>query len=179
MKKKTKSKGGRPTKYKKDYARMAYSAASEVGGYTDLKLAKLFDVTKSTVALWKNEHPAFSDSIRSGKDIWDSLTAEQSMLKRVVGYDYTETVREPDDNGEMVVVREVTKHLPPDVKATDIWMCNRNPERWRKLKHVELTGKDGGAIEVATVDYQLKQRIEANLITESKKVELGDVDETS
>lgn len=148
-----KDKGGRPTKYKKDYARMAYVAASEVGGYTDLKLAKLFDVSKATIENWKKDHPGFLDSIKSGKDIWDSLTAEQSMLKRVTGYDYTETIREPDGNGAMVIVREVTKHLPPDVRAQDIWMCNRNPDRWKKLKHVELTGAGGGALVVQIVKF--------------------------
>jgi len=23
------------------------------------------------------------------------------------------------------------------------WLCNRQPERWKKLRHVELGGKDG------------------------------------
>jgi len=145
--------GGRPTKYQEDYARMAYIAGSEVGGFTDYKLGKLFNVSVETIKVWKKTYVEFLTAIKTGKDFWDSLGAEESLLKRVMGYEYTETTREPDENGVMVITKTVTKQVAPDVKACDIWLCNRNSDRWKKLKHVELTGVDGGALIIQVVRF--------------------------
>lgn len=43
-----KTEGGAPTKYQADYAHMAEVACSEAP-FTDLKLSKLFNVSKSTI----------------------------------------------------------------------------------------------------------------------------------
>lgn len=156
--KKTKNKGGRPTKFKNDYIRQAYVACKEAP-FTDVKLAKLFNVSKATIANWKNEHPEFLESIKKGKDEWDCLTAEKCLLKRVTGYRYTETTRELNplskdkDQAKMIITKKISKHVSPDVKACDIWLCNRHPERWRKLKHVELTGKDGDPLIVEVIKF--------------------------
>ena len=42
-----------------------------------------------------------------------------------------------------VTVRKVRKEVSPDAKAAMDWLCNRNPDRWKKLKHMELTGPGG------------------------------------
>ena len=144
---------GRPIKFQDDFIRMARVACEE-GGFTDLKLAKLFNVSKATINNWKKDFPKFLDSIKLGKDTWDCLIAEKSLLKRVMGFRYTETTREPASEGlTLAVTKKVSKIIAPDVKACDIWLCNRNPERWRKLKHVELAGKGGGDLVVKIVKF--------------------------
>ena len=164
----------RPTDYDEKFDAMAYVACAE-GGFTDLKLSRLFDVCKATIANWKREHPSFLDSVKAGKDAFDCADAEMCLLKRVKGYKYKElthelttvTKQEPklhpvtgqpllDELGEpvmgieiesaMVLTKQVTKHMAPDVKGIEMFLTNRNPGRWRRIKHVELTGKDGGAI---------------------------------
>ena len=155
-KKSSKNQGGRPPKFKEEYIRMAYVACSE-GGFTNPKLAKLFNVSKTTINTWKKECPEFLTAIKTAKDFWDVLIAEKSMLKRVTGFRYTETTREPDESGVMVIVKKVSKLIPPDVKACDIWLCNRNPERWKKLKHVEMTGKDGEPLVVKVIKFSDKK----------------------
>lgn len=156
---------GRPRKYQPEFARMA-KVACEEGGFTDLKLARLFNVSKSTINEWKKDFPEFSDSIKEGKDAHDCAKVEKSLLKRATGYRFTEQTQElmwiddpkveqpsiedqlvrgirPKRIKKYVTTKKVRKEMAPDGKAAMDWLCNRNPSRWKKLKHVELTGKDG------------------------------------
>lgn len=155
---------GRPRKYKPEYAHIA-KIACEDGGFTDLKLGRLFSVSKSTINQWKKDFPDFSDSIKEGKDVYDCEKVEKSFLKRATGYRYWENTQElvwiddpkadqPTKEEEIagasrikiqkyITVKKVRKDISPDAKAAMDWLCNRNPKRWKKLKHVELTGKDG------------------------------------
>jgi len=141
-------------KYQEDYARMAYVACSE-GPFTDAKLAILFNVAKSTINEWKHDHPEFKAKMQAGKDRFDSEKVERAFYKRCTGYAFTETTREPAmvNTGEgvplkarMVITKRVRKHVVPDAKGCMDWLCNRRPERWKKLKHVEISGKDGEPI---------------------------------
>lgn len=153
--------GGAPTKYQEDYARMAQVACEEAP-FTDLKLSKLFNVAKSTINEWKKEYPDFKKALKDGKDTFDTTKVEKAFFKRCTGYKFTETTREPGifrpqdgkpmviENPEMVVTRKVTRHVVPDAKGCMDWLCNRMPSRWKKLKHVEITGKDGGPVKTET-----------------------------
>ena len=133
--------------------------ACEEAPFTDLKLARLFGVVKSTINEWKKTYPEFKQALKDGKDVFDTTKVEKSFLKRCTGYKFTETTREPaviarhegDQpteiiKPEMVVTRAVTRHVVPDAKGCMDWLCNRMPSRWKKLKHVEITGKDGGPV---------------------------------
>jgi hypothetical protein len=40
------------------------------------------------------------------------------------------------------------EQLPPDPSSAIFWLKNRRPEEWRDKVVSELTGKDGGPIEV-------------------------------
>lgn len=155
--------GGRPTKYKEDFARMAEIVCSEAP-FTDTKLAKLFNVSKSTLNEWKREHPEFRDALVIGKDIFDTTKVEKSFLKRCTGYKFTETTREPavikkhlDGKApeifetKMVITKKVTKHVVPDAKGCMDWLANRAPDRWKKVKHVEITGRAGGPIKTESL----------------------------
>lgn len=150
---------GRPTEYDPDkFPHQAYVACSE-GGFTDLKLAKLFDVCKATITNWKREHPKFLASIKKGKDEFNVAVAENSLLKRVKGFSYNETTKKAfhikDEDGniiktEMRAVKTVRKQVAPDPTSTIFFLKNRDPERWRDKQELEHTGKDGGPIETTT-----------------------------
>jgi len=53
----TKNKGGRPTKYKPEFAKVAAQMCKL--GVTDADLAAAFDVTTVTVWNWQARHPEF------------------------------------------------------------------------------------------------------------------------
>lgn len=147
-KKKPKSqhgKSGQPTKYSTKFNDMAYIACSE-GGFTDVKLAKLFKVDKSTITNWKRTHPKFFAQIVKGKDEYNIATAETSLMKRAKGYKYKETTKEPgfvkDDKGKLIldkngnpqikmfVSKVVSKEVAPDPGTLRFFLKNRDPERW-------------------------------------------------
>lgn len=145
-----KNKGGRPTKYEEKYNEQAYDLCTE-GGFTDKKLAKFFKIAESTINLWKQEYPEFSESIKKGKENFDTDKVETSLLKQALGYKVKEkTVEDIVVDGLIIKgakkTKIVTKHVVVPT-STYFWLKNRNPQRWRDIKAMEITGKDGGPID--------------------------------
>jgi len=138
-------KGGRPSAFKDEYIYQAYTVCAD-DGYTNVKLAKLFKVDVRTIGNWLKGIPEFKEAVLKGKDDYDSMFVEKSLLKRAVGFRYTETTREAGDNGVMAITKKVSKLVVPDTKACEIWLCNRQPGRWKRIKHVEVSGAGGGPI---------------------------------
>lgn len=116
----------RPTKYKAEYAKQA-AVACKLGA-TDQDLSELFDVSRSTINLWKIQFKGFSDALKPAKEIADSRV-ERALYQRAVGYSHEE-----DDirviEGKVVVTPTV-KHYPPDTTACIFWLKNRMPEQYR------------------------------------------------
>lgn len=78
-----------------------------------------------------------------GKEIVD-IKVENALLKRALGYTYTEVKKEDTVNGTAkVTVTEKT--MPPDVAAIIFWLKNRKPEVWREIitETQELLEDDG------------------------------------
>ena len=114
-------------------------------GLTDKQIAHNIGITEQTLNVWKKSYPSFSESLKKGKEIVD-VEVENALLKRALGYSYTETTseREFDPNTgqyQMVVTKTVTKHVVPDTTAQIFWLKNRRPDVWRDKQNVELSGK--------------------------------------
>lgn len=133
---------GRPTKYKPEYAEQTAKLCAL--GATDAQLADFFEVSISTINLWKVKHPAFSESISVPKEIADSRV-EQSLYRRAMGYEHDEVdIRVV---GGEIVETQIRKYYPPDSTAMVFWLKNRKPTEWRETKAVELSGPDGGPVQ--------------------------------
>lgn len=144
--------GGRPTKYKPEYAKIAKQMC-ELGA-TDPQLAEAFDVTISTITLWKVTYPEFSAAIKISKDVSDNLV-EQSLYKRALGYECEEMdVRVIEGK---VVQTPVRKVYPPDPTAMIFWLKNRQKEKWRDKQEVQHSG----SIMAEMTDEQLEAAIKA------------------
>lgn len=123
-------------------------------GLTEAQAAKKLGVSVSTFEHYKTQYPEFLEAIKKGKAPVD-FEVENALLKRALGYEYTERKEEmaaieSEDGSTMVPGKKVTetvKHVAPDTTAAIFWLKNRQPERWRDVKGVELTGKDGGPVE--------------------------------
>lgn len=146
-----KDKGGRPTDYEETFARQAFVACKR-GGFSQRNLAELFGVHHSTIKNWMGEYPEFKESIDDGKK---AHKVEAAFYKRAVGITYTETVTETiigvDEIGEQKFARVVKekktkKFIPPDVRAGEIFLTNRDPERWKSKQNIEMTGANGGPV---------------------------------
>ena len=118
--------GGRPSKYQPQFAEQAAKLCAL--GATDAQLADFFGVAVSTVALWKVQHPEFSDALKISKDEADAKV-EQSLYRRATGYECDEVdIRVL--NGE-IVQTPLRKIYPPDTTAMIFWLKNRKPGDWR------------------------------------------------
>ncbi len=152
--------GGRPAAY--DKQRMPYMAEvlCREHGFTHEQLAKVFGVSKRTVDFWAFQHEEFKLAVRRGRDAFDSQKVKQVLLRRALGYDYTEKtikrvfLRGKDRDGVSVLVpgREVTvarKQMPPETAAIKFWLTNRQPDEWKMLVNVSAEVKGGNAPQVS------------------------------
>lgn len=149
-------KRGRPTKYRTGYDRFAFQFA--LLGATNEELASSLNIDIGTLHNWKHQHPSFLSAIKKGKEEADARVAN-ALYHRALGYEH------PEEKvflykGEPVVV-PTTKHHPPDTGAAFIWLKNRQPHLWRDRQNLELTGKDGGPIELER-RYHIIQEIVQN-----------------
>ena len=144
---------GQPTKYKDDYARQAFRHC--LLGATDKDLAGLFNVSEATINNWKIEYPKFLESVKAGKEDADAKVAE-AMYNRAIGYEHPEDKVFCNRDGEVTTVG-VTKHYPPDGPTCMNWLKNRQPDKFRDKHDHELTGKDGGPVQIVNFTGASKQ----------------------
>lgn len=128
--------GGRPSKYKAEYAEQAYKFC--LLGADDNRLASFFEVDVATIHRWKHDHKEFCDSLKKGKDIADAEIA-YSLYHRAKGYSHPEVVT-ASHQGQITDSMEVIKHYPPDTGAAMAWLKNRDSARWRDKQELEHSG---------------------------------------
>lgn len=146
------NKGGRPTKYDPKLNGMV-EALCRLGA-TDKELAETLGVTEQTINNWKNSNDEFFEAIKRGKILSDQEVSEK-LFKKATGYDYVEEqaikVKDYNIEGkqiERIEIIQVVKHVPPDSTAQFFWLKNRRKNEWRDKQEHEITGADGGPIEV-------------------------------
>ena len=125
-------------KYTDEFPALAEMHARE--GMIESDIAKKLGVSITTFEQYKKQYPEFLAALKRGKAPID-FEVESALLKRALGYTYTETKREIEnlDNGVVLVksTTETIKEVVPDVTAQIFWLKNRNPQRWRDVKGVE------------------------------------------
>ena len=131
-------------------------------GLTDEQIAHNMGITRKTLAEWKNKYSDISDTLKINKEIVDTQV-ENALLKRALGYSFTETTRERklnEDTGkyEMVTTKEIVKEVTPDTTAQIFWLKNRKPEEWRDKKDVTVDGNINSVVSSMS-DEALDERI--------------------
>lgn len=141
---------GRPTKYKDEYAELAYNYC--LLGATDAELGVFFDVCDATINNWKLEFPEFLESLKRGKIMADAKVA-QSLFHRATGYSC------PDLDIKMyegeIIETPFVKHYPPDTTSMIFWLKNRQPEKWREKREPSDNDNDQDVSPV-TVNINVK-----------------------
>lgn len=106
-------------------------------GLTDEQIAYNVGISRSTLNSWKDKYSNISDTLKRGKEVIDRQV-ENALLKRALGYEYTETTREYiPELDEMKTTKKVTKQVAPDTTAQIFWLKNRKPDKWRDKREVE------------------------------------------
>lgn len=114
----------RPSTYKPEFCEAVVEAGKQ--GKSIAWMAAFFDVNKDTIYEWAKVHPEFSDALtraRAHAQAWWEDRGQDGMAT-------------PGFNGS-------------------VWsrsMAARFPDDWREQKGVELTGRDGGPVQVSRVE---------------------------
>lgn len=124
-------------------------------GLTDEQIAANIGVNPATLYDWKNRYPEISEALKKGKEVVDRQV-ENALLKRALGYTYDEVTKElgtvvDEEKGvikDMVETKRVTKEVQGDTTAQIFWLKNRRPDLWRDKQQHELTGEEGGPINI-------------------------------
>lgn len=121
-------------------------------GLTDAQIAVKMGVNVSTLYKYQNEHNEITEALKRGKAPVD-IEVENMLLKRAMGYTYTETTEEvytydeiDPKTGKPKVkekhVKRVTKEIPPDTTAQIFWLKNRRPDLWRDRHENDVSIKN-------------------------------------
>jgi hypothetical protein len=129
-----KNKGGRPSVYHKSFEKIAYELCRQ-HGYTDEKLAELLGGHLSTLKNWKAKHGEFLSAIRRGKDEFDGEHVESALLKRAKGFIRKRLVKRTVQRAglQQTETTEVIEEVEGSVRAQEVYLYNRNPERWKRI----------------------------------------------
>ena len=131
-------------------------------GLTDEQIACNMGICRDTLNEWKKKYSVISDTLKINKEIVDTQV-ENALLKRALGYSFTETTKERKMNDatgkyEMVTTKEVVKEVTPDTTAQIFWLKNRKPEEWRDKKDVTVDGNINSVVSSMS-DEALDERI--------------------
>jgi len=182
------TKQGRPTKYQDNFPEIAEKYIASCGATME-ELAKFLDVNPDTLYAWKDEHPAFSESIQKGRDAYDCVHIERSLKERAMGFEYDEVKEESvvlkgvdyievseseevgtNKAGEPVykqvkklrkgIKRSVThKKVAPSDIALMFWLQNRDPERWKNVQKQYVSGNIKHEHEHKTVEEEVLENM--------------------
>jgi len=106
-------------------------------GLIQKQIAKNLGINIDTLINYKKDYPEFSDALKRGKEVVD-IQVENSLLKRAMGYNYTETKIEKE-NGVIIKETVTVKEVVPDTTAQIFWLKNRKKTEWRDKQEVEST----------------------------------------
>jgi hypothetical protein len=113
-------------------------------GLIDTQIAKNLGIGKTTFYIYEQKHAEFREAIMRGKMPVD-FEVENSLLKIAKGFKHEETTKimtlDQDDNPKVKELKSVSKYIPPNERAIEFWLSNRNPERWKNKQSVEHSGE--------------------------------------
>lgn len=141
-----KRKVGRPSTFNEIIRDKIIELAED--GKTNEEIADFIGVHVRTLECWLKKDRQFLWAVKEAKSIADDLV-EASLFKKAIGYQHV--VDKVAFHDGMVVREEVVEKFPPDTKAAEFWLKNRQPDRWREKKEVELSGA------VETKDISLEE----------------------
>ncbi|MDF2873342.1 MAG: transposase [Sporomusa sp.] len=129
-------------------------------GLTDEQIASNIGITRTTLYEWKKLYPDISDALKRGKEVVD-IQVENALLKRALGYQFTEVTRERVYNEstqkhKFEITKKVVKEVQPDTTAQIFWLKNRKPAEWRDRKEIDANIRRNDPFEGLTREQLLK-----------------------
>lgn len=170
-----KRKAGRATKWRPEYVEMARSGRRR--DCTLEELAESFGVHVSTICEWMKKYPEFSEAIKESRVKADA-EVDNARHMMCTGFHFEEEIlaKVKDENGIKVndLVR-VRRYQPPNAAMIKFTLINRSrvaqglkPEVWHDKVRNELTGEDGGPIQVERGYSQVSDEMARKLIAQAE-----------
>jgi len=139
-----KKKRGRPKKYANNWPKKAFEFAAK--GLTERQISLRLGISQETLINYKSEYSEFSEAIKRGQQ--ESIDkVENSLFKRAVGYEYTETKIEKSGDYEKTI--KTKKKVIPDTTAQIFFLKNRRAEIWREKQDIAHSGKIDTGIDLS------------------------------
>lgn len=132
-----KNKGGRPPKYRQEYAKAAGVMLRR--GATIGELAEAFDVTNETIRAWRIQHPEFSAQFSGLPEEPIKERIVRSLVELATGYTQ-DTVKVFMYKGVPVIV-PVREQVAPSFPAIKHYLSVKDPS-WRIKEELEVSGDE-------------------------------------
>lgn len=141
------TKRGRPTRYKKEFAKQATKLCEF--GATDVELAEFFEVHVATIYRWQARHEDFCEALKAGKEAADDRV-ERSLYHKAVGYTFDAVKIFMPAGAKAPVYAPYREHVPPSDTAAIFWLKNRRKDQWRDKQEHGFTDADGNDLPAFT-----------------------------
>lgn len=110
-------------------------------GMTNQGIARAMGIGITTLYEWQNLYPKFAEAIKDAKRGPDE-EVEAALFKAAKGYDWIEQKFKVVPNSktgtpQKKLIGLVHHHVPPNVTAAIYWTKNRDPKRWRDVRHID------------------------------------------
>lgn len=108
-------------------------------GYTMTDIANKIGIDNDCFFRWKDRYPEIRKAVSKGKELVD-YQVENALLKSALGYKTKEVkVTTTMRYGKVVeTIKEVTdKEIAPSVPAIQMWLYNRNKDKWKNMNNVK------------------------------------------
>jgi hypothetical protein len=119
--------------------------ASDASSISIKDIAKRMGIDRATLYRWMQSSPKICDAIMCGRDKADGLV-ENATYRACIGYEVEET-EERDvvtKDGRVVTLKTTRRrYIPPDTKAAQFWLCNRQPETWKAVSTINIRPDTG------------------------------------
>lgn len=137
-------------------------------GLTEVEMCKRLGVGVSSFNRYKNDYKELWEALKDGKEIAD-YAVENSLYKRALGYDAIEITRQwkkvltTKEDGtvivenKLIVTKEVTKHIAPEVAAIIFWLKNRKADKWRDKHDIDLGGNPFEGMEIKELNANIAE----------------------
>jgi hypothetical protein len=107
----------------------------------DKELYNKLGISHNVFYMWLNEKTGFQEAIDRGREAtFESM--ERPLKKLVFGFKYTnnDIIKERNDDGEMVVIREKIMHRyeKPDMRAWETMMEKLSTGKYKNLRLMEM-----------------------------------------
>jgi Asp-tRNA(Asn)/Glu-tRNA(Gln) amidotransferase B subunit len=124
-------------------------------GNTCREVALALNIPMNRVLMLRKRSPELNDALEHWKEQATS-NVERSLYERATGYDYFEEKEIVLPDGQ-VTKTILMKHAPPDVKAAQFWLTNRDRHNWKSNQVESEQGQKDMALEILEARKRLSK----------------------